>query len=265
MRLGRVPIDEAVLDAFDDAANLLAQSLERLAHNESQPQTQALVERLRGLSATREASRKNRLPCGKVLAALPEEIARSLSEHEAHRLHESVEEGARLLIVAINFELATFDESFRSLSDTLSEDGEIISTLPGLETASPDKIGFRIVYATKTSREELAAHISAYGQSALTALVGEKPARPEATGRRLADAPAFAESALPENQSRRSPVACASSCRSWTRSSTWRTRSGRSDRRIQSQPRSTSRTMGKQSGRTVGDASGAASSSLRRD
>jgi two-component system, chemotaxis family, sensor kinase CheA len=173
VRLGRVSIDGEVLDAFDDAANLLAQSLQRIAHNEPQPQTQALAERLRKL-ALPEGDEKRSPAVRRALAALPEEIARSLSEHEAHRLHESIEEGAQLFIVAINFELATFDEHFRSLSDTLAEDGEIISTLPGLETASPDKIGFRIVYATKANREELAARVSAYGQAALTALAAAK-------------------------------------------------------------------------------------------
>ena len=197
VRLGRVSIDDEVLDAFDDATNLLAQSLERLAHHESQPQTQALVERLRKL-ALPESDEKKSPAVRKALAALPEEIARSLSEHEAHRLHESVGEGARLFIVAINFELATFDESFRSLSDTLSEEGEIISTLPGLETASPDKIGFRIIYATKASREELAARISAYGQAALTVLGGAMASEPGSERQAALDTSTLAESAPPK-------------------------------------------------------------------
>ena len=78
VRLGRVTIDETVLDAFDDAATFLAQSLERLAHNETQPQTQALVERLRGL-ALPESDEKKSPAVRKALAALPEEIARSLT------------------------------------------------------------------------------------------------------------------------------------------------------------------------------------------
>jgi two-component system chemotaxis sensor kinase CheA len=170
VRLGRVPIDEVVLDAFDDAANLLSQSLEQIAHSEPQPKTQALVERLRGL-ARQESEQQRSLAVRQILARLPEEIARSLSEHEAHRLHESIEEGARLLVVVVSFELATFDERFRSLSDALAEDGEIISTLPGVETTSPDQISFRIVYTTKASREELTARINVFGQSTLTELM----------------------------------------------------------------------------------------------
>jgi two-component system chemotaxis sensor kinase CheA len=175
VRLGRVPVDDRVLDAFDDAAHLLSQSLERAARGEPQPQAQNLIERLRGLARQGGDELRRSPAVRKALAALPEAIARSLSEHEAHRLHESIAEGARLFVVAVNFELATFDERFRSLSDTLAEDGESISTLPGLENSSPDQIGFRIVYATKAGREELAARISAFGQSSITELGGVKP------------------------------------------------------------------------------------------
>ncbi|MBA2732771.1 MAG: Hpt domain-containing protein, partial [Acidobacteria bacterium] len=167
VRLGRVPIDETVLDAFDDAANALSQSLERLARHEPQTETQALVERLRSLARS-ESDQKKSPAMRQALALLPEELGRSLSDHQAHRVHESMEEGARLFVVIVNFELATFDESFRSLSDMLAQDGEIISTLPGLETASPDQISFRIVYTTKASREELSARMSLFGQVAIT-------------------------------------------------------------------------------------------------
>jgi two-component system chemotaxis sensor kinase CheA len=170
VRLGRVPVDEAALDAFDDAANILSQSLERIARSESQPEAHALIERLRRLARPQEAAAQRSPAVRQMLARLPEEIARSLSDHEAHRLHESIGEGARLLVVAISFELATFDEGFRSLSEMLMEDGEIVSTLPGLETASPDQISFRIVYTTKASREELIARISAFGQTVITEL-----------------------------------------------------------------------------------------------
>ena len=169
VRLGRVPIDETVLDAFDEAANALSQSLERLTRREPQLETPSLIKRMRSL-AGQESDQKRSPALRQSLARLPEEISRSLSEHQAHRFHESIEEGARVFAVVVSFELATFDESFRSLSDMLAEDGEIITTLPGLETASPDQISFRIVYTTKASREELTARISAFGQAIITEL-----------------------------------------------------------------------------------------------
>ena len=169
VRLGRVGVEDAVLDALDDAAAALSQSLERAARGETQEVDPALVERLRTLAKT-EAADRRKPAVRRALAALPEEIARSLNEHEAHRLQESIEEGARAYVVTVHFELATFDERFRNLSDALAEDGEVISTLPGLEGASPDQISFRIVYAAKASRQELAERAGAFGQIMLTEL-----------------------------------------------------------------------------------------------
>jgi len=173
VRVGRVPVDDAVLDGFDAATGAISRSLKAVAHDEAQPETQALIERLRQLA--RQGSDERASPSLQTtLAALPDEIARSLSKHEAHRLRETLEEGAHLFIVNVNFDLATFDERFRDLSDALAEDGEIISTLPGTGCESPDQISFRIVYATKDSREDLTARASQFGELSLTQLTPAK-------------------------------------------------------------------------------------------
>jgi two-component system chemotaxis sensor kinase CheA len=173
VRMGRVPVDDAVLDGFDEATGAISQSLKAVARDEAQPETQALVGRLRQLA--RRASDEHAAPALQTtLAALPDEIVRSLSKHEAHRLRESMEEGAHLFIVNVNFDLNTFDERFRDLSDALAEDGEIISTLPGMGCESPDQISFRIVYATKESHEDLTARASRFGELSLTQLTPAK-------------------------------------------------------------------------------------------
>ncbi len=181
VRLGRVPVDDPVMDALDDAAAALSQSLERAARGETEAHDQALLERLRSLAKTEDGDRR-KPAVRRALAALPEDIARSLNEHEAHRLQESIEEGARAFAVTVHFELATFDERFRNLSDALAEDGEIISTLPGLEGALPDQISFRIVYAADTNRQELASRVSAFGQVMLTELITPKADEPVEVG-----------------------------------------------------------------------------------
>jgi two-component system chemotaxis sensor kinase CheA len=173
VRVGRVPVDDAVMDGFDAAAGAISQSLKSVAHNETQLETQALIERLRQLA--RQGSDERATPALQTtLAALPDEIARSLSKHEAHRLRETLEEGAHLFIVNVNFDLATFDERFRDLSDALAKDGEIISTLPGTGCESPDQISFRIVYATKDNGEDLTARASQFGEVSLTQLTPAK-------------------------------------------------------------------------------------------
>ena len=174
VRLGRVEVDEAVLDTFESTVSALSQML-RAASNEEQPAAPtALIQRLRRLAylAGSRAGNANASSdaLAHVLAALPAEIARALSEYEEHRLREALREGARAFIVEVNFDLMTFDERFRDLSDALSIGGEIISTLPGMESAAPDQINFRIVYATDLGAEELRARLAVFGAIKLTEL-----------------------------------------------------------------------------------------------
>ncbi|HYJ45340.1 MAG TPA: Hpt domain-containing protein, partial [Pyrinomonadaceae bacterium] len=169
VRMGRVQLGDEVLDAFDAGASALSQSLGAVARGEAPPDIQGALERLQhlaGQGSEQAAASGTQAP----IPHLPEEISRSLSKHEAHRLRETVEEGSRLFVINVHFDLATFDKSFRNLSDALAEDGEVISTLPGLACESPDKISFRIVYGTKESHEDLNKRASAFGEVSLVEL-----------------------------------------------------------------------------------------------
>jgi two-component system, chemotaxis family, sensor kinase CheA len=173
VRMGRVSLNEEVMDAFDAGANAISQSLNAIMRSEPQPEAQPVIERLQNLSRqTGEQLLADATP--KIMPPLPEEISRALNKHEAHRLKEAVEEGSHLFVVNVQFDLATFDKRFRNLSDALAEDGEIISTLPGLACESPDKISFRIVCATKETREELMTRISGFGEVSLTELTAAR-------------------------------------------------------------------------------------------
>ncbi|HKC64398.1 MAG TPA: ATP-binding protein [Pyrinomonadaceae bacterium] len=169
VRLGRVNINDEVMDALDSAANALSESLNAVARNEAQPDTKPLVERLRHLAKTK-GDEQEAIRARDALSALPEAISASLSKHDAHRLREAVEEGSRLFVVNVSFDLTTFDKSFRNLSDALAEDGEVISTLPGIASDAPDKIGFRIIYATQATTEELKERASPFGEVSMTEL-----------------------------------------------------------------------------------------------
>ncbi|MDQ3819635.1 MAG: ATP-binding protein [Acidobacteriota bacterium] len=169
VRMGRVHLNDDVMDALDLAANALSESLNAVARERAQPDAESLVERLRRLSKT-EGVEVERTDAREALASLPEAISASLSRHDAHRLREAVEEGSRLFVINVSFDLATFDKSFRNLSDALAGEGEVISTLPGIASDAPDKIGFRIIYATQATTEELKERASAFGEVSLAEL-----------------------------------------------------------------------------------------------
>ncbi len=174
IRLGRVEVDNGVLDAFEDAVSNISEMLRAVAGEEQAQSSPALIERLRRLAHRAEDAGALSPAAALAVAAMPEEIARSLTEYEEHRLHEALGEGAGLFIVEVNFDLTTFDEQFRDLSDALNEGGEIISTLPGMEAAAPDQINFRLVYATDKQEAELASRLEPFGEIKLTKLSEDK-------------------------------------------------------------------------------------------
>lgn len=200
VRLGRVPVDDAVLDAFDDGAAAITHTLNAIARRETPPAPpQTLIERLRRLALKSDVETDARA-AEYLLAALPEEIARSLSEYEEHRLIEATSEGAHLFVIGVNFDLTTFDEGFRDLSDALAASGELISTLPGLEASAPDQINFRIVYATEATPDEVAAHIAPFGAINLTQLGAEKDEAALSSAKEdEASAASSTESVLPQS------------------------------------------------------------------
>jgi chemotaxis protein histidine kinase CheA len=62
---------------------------------------------------------------------------------------QAISEGARLVLVEADFDVADFDREFPKLKESLSKTGEVISTLPRVDNQSPGKVNFRILYAQK--------------------------------------------------------------------------------------------------------------------
>jgi two-component system chemotaxis sensor kinase CheA len=148
-RLGRVEMTDEVLDAFEDAVDAIARALEAAVSGGPQPSIAAVTQSLNALAAK---SQNQGTIATSLRSVLPPEIARSLSEYDLQHAREAIREGAKLFIVSAGFAIETFDEKFRELSRLLGQSGEIIATVPG-ESAAPDEISFRLLYAA-----ELVAH-----------------------------------------------------------------------------------------------------------
>ena len=175
LRLGRITVDAAALDAFDEAAQAMSQALSEVARGQEPAARTALGERLRHLALPQSSRAEPQQASW--LATLPDDIAHSLSEHEQQRLREAEQEGARLSVITVGFALDSFEERFRSLSAALAEAGEVISTMPGVEASAPDQITFRLVYAAQESPAETLARVAPFG--ALLTAGGAPEAQPE--------------------------------------------------------------------------------------
>ncbi len=195
LRLGRIPVDDAVLDVLEDSVSQFSILLQSISRGESPATQQSLIDRIR-LAAHRSHGAGASSPrAERALAAIPDEMSRALTEVEERRLHEALGEGAGLFIVKATFDLATFDERFRDLSDVLNETGEVISTLPGIEGAAPDQINFRLLYATDKPQNELSADSLQFGSVEVSQLHDEADSDSE-TSDRADDGQASAESSI---------------------------------------------------------------------
>lgn len=186
VRLGRLSLNEAVLDGFADAAAALSETLVAAARGEAPAPSLPLIENLRRLARETEGERSAPALAQEALpGALPGAIAGSLSQYELQRLREAAQDGARLYLINVHFDLATLDHQFRVLEDALAGGGEIISTAPGLEGSSAGQLGFRILYAAFESTAELAARLLPFGATTLEAMAPEEQDTQRADARGL--------------------------------------------------------------------------------
>ena len=170
VRLGRVTIDDASLNLFESATDLIAEELTSTTRPQ-EAKTQTLIALLHALAA--KASQKAVI-AGSLRSALPEDIARSLSEYDLQHAREAVREGARLFIVDAGFSIDTFDTQFRDLAALLGKSGEVIATVPG-RAAAADEISFRLLYAAQFVPDQIRLRASELGTISFSELPIEAP------------------------------------------------------------------------------------------
>jgi two-component system, chemotaxis family, sensor kinase CheA len=92
---------------------------------------------------------------------IPTEIWNSLKAEEKHSLRQSLNEGANIFLLQTSFNRSDFDRQFQSLKQRLSNEGEVISVAPSVQSERAEEINFRILYACGAEagliREDLAA------------------------------------------------------------------------------------------------------------
>lgn len=160
VRLGRASADETVLDAFEDAAAALGESISAASLGEGARDTGGLVARLRSLASAGAGAPPDDVD---VAGLLPSDVAWELTAYERRRLFEAVREGARAYVVRADFDLADFDEQFRRMCEALDTSGETIATQPGVEPSAPERVTFRVVYASDAGRKRLSEILVPFG------------------------------------------------------------------------------------------------------
>jgi two-component system chemotaxis sensor kinase CheA len=147
LRMGKIAINKVLLDVLYDSVD----SLNRLIISIHDPSLSGLVD-LTALTSrihqlvTNQPQAKQEDPFAAL--TIDEQTRKSLTEYEEHRLLENVRAGRNLVFVEVTFEFTDFDERLRALTASLSESGEVISTLPALDATGGTGISFRLLFGS---------------------------------------------------------------------------------------------------------------------
>jgi two-component system, chemotaxis family, sensor kinase CheA len=156
LRMGKIEITRDLIDLLYDSVD----SLNRLVIGINDASMEGLVDLTRLTSRIHQAvSAQPQRRVGDPLGGLTldEHTRKSLTEYEEHRLIENVRTGKQILTVEVTFDFADFDEKLRALSASLSEAGEVISTLPAIDSSGGAGISFRLLYGSTLNEAAVAA------------------------------------------------------------------------------------------------------------
>ena len=147
LRMGKVGYSKDLIDLLYDSVD----GLNRLVIAINDPSVAGLVDMTALTSrihavVTHQPQQKQESPLSQL--TIDEQTLKSLTEYEEHRLHENVRAGKEILAVEVTFDFSDFDERLRVLTASLSEAGEVISTLPALPTGNVNGIAFRLLYGS---------------------------------------------------------------------------------------------------------------------
>jgi two-component system chemotaxis sensor kinase CheA len=169
LRMGKIEITRDLIDLLYDSVD----SLNRLVIAINDPSITGLVDvtaltrRIHHV-VTNQQQQKHGDPFSEL--TLDEQTKKSLTEYEEHRLLENVRAGKYIVAIEQTFDFATFDEKLRTLTGSLSGSGEVISTLPAIDSTGGNGIAFRLLYGSNLSDAAIAAlapnaHVSSLRKS----------------------------------------------------------------------------------------------------
>ncbi len=153
VRAGRVVIDEVVVDTCENATEALSESLSLAASGIVEPSRRALFDRLQAAAQRNiSPSTGNETGADAILQQVPFEIWQALTEAEKSRLISVVAAGSPLFVVTAGFDIGDFDSQFFRLKERLAKLGEVVSTSPAVDEEQPERINFRVLFASAVDR-----------------------------------------------------------------------------------------------------------------
>ncbi|MCI0612083.1 chemotaxis protein CheA, partial [bacterium] len=153
LRLGKLELTESAVDVLFQALDVLNRMVsEAGTSDEGQTDPSHVLQKINGLSSGQSTTAQTAFS----ELNLDEQTLKSFTEYEEHRLHENLKKKLNLFSIRLMLDNSTFDEELRSIAETLSNHGEIISTLPSFDKeAGANIMIFRLIFGTAETKQNL--------------------------------------------------------------------------------------------------------------
>ncbi|MEN8158636.1 MAG: chemotaxis protein CheA [Myxococcota bacterium] len=156
-RLGRSTLGTRGLALLDESVALASAGLEKVGSGDpDETLTEAIADLVGRIAAW---SHEPSAPRESLDGALPEHVLRALTEYEESRLQENLRRGRGLVLIDVEFPIASFEEALGELNRALHEIGEVISTLPSPAGSREVGIRFELLAASELSPAALAGRL----------------------------------------------------------------------------------------------------------
>jgi two-component system chemotaxis sensor kinase CheA len=153
VRLGKVGLVRETLDTLADTLGLLGRLVQQAGKGKEAEDITGALERIEGVLTAKPAAATDKSILSQI--TIDPAILQVLSEYEEHRLKENIRDRKNLFLVRAVFSFAEFENSIRTLTESLKQHSEIICTLP--TAGAGDGIGFTLMVGSDEGREMLAA------------------------------------------------------------------------------------------------------------
>lgn len=178
MRLGRLELDDRLMEVLYGCTDVFGRLLADVRDGKplDDASVAALVRRLEEAATKKTDGGEGKLS----ELRLPPEALSALTEYEEHRLHENLRRHTPVYKVHAPLPLASFEKDLGALTTSLTEVGEVVTTLPSTDDTGKFII-FDIVFASATSAAELTKRVTALGAytvERIDDLPAAAPARP---------------------------------------------------------------------------------------
>ena len=156
LRMGKVPLTQPVVDLLFRSSRLLTTLLRASSDVSSDQYAEEISSHATAINACLSPAVSVAVSPVEQLG-LPDTIKAALTEYEQHRLRENLDQGRRLYVIHVSFDLTTFDVELGALTDLLKSYGELVSTLPSIGENSQTNIDFELLLGSATSEQEFTA------------------------------------------------------------------------------------------------------------